>query len=128
MNKCIKIENIYIFIIISYCKYNNCISFLSVDMEKNLPKTKSSEEEDITSIRRGFKLLSKNKEELSEKDLNEADKIIMSFLGTQFHDDANFLLEMKTKKAQELAQELAQKEAEHRRTFLNAMYGLPPNA
>ena len=32
MNKCIKIENIYIFMIISYCKYIVCVSILNVDM------------------------------------------------------------------------------------------------
>jgi hypothetical protein len=36
MNKCIKIENIYIFMINSYCKYIDCVSILNVDMAETM--------------------------------------------------------------------------------------------
>lgn len=151
MNKCIKIENIYIFIIISYYKHLGCVSVLSVDMAEtgmmeesavawltidgmdhevmtpeDMAKTGMTEAE-ITeayvSINECHNLLLKNKDDLNKTDLDKASGIIMSLLGTPFHPVANSLLQMKMNREKELAKIEANEEAQRTREFMSECLG-----
>jgi hypothetical protein len=148
MNKCIKIENIYIFMINSYCKYIACVSILNVDMaetmdteadtdgdgaititidhttHKVIPERMTQAEitDAIKSIHECNALLLTDKDALNESDLKKASDIINSLLGEQFHSVANSLLQMKMNREEELAE----KEAKRNNNFTASMLGITP--
>jgi hypothetical protein len=76
--------------------------------------------EAIESIHECNTLLLKHKDDLTYLDLDEADGIIMSLLGTLFHPVANSLLQMKMNREKELAE----REAQRIRGFMSAMTGI----
>ena len=97
---------------------NKCITIDGMDHE-DMAKTGMTEAE-ITEAYVCHELLLKNKDDLTKSDLVKADGIIMSLFGTPLHPVANSLLQMKINREEELAK----KEAQRIREFMNAMTGV----
>jgi tRNA G37 N-methylase Trm5 len=78
----------------------------------------------IESIHECNTLLLKDADDITCKDLEKADRIIMSLLGKQFHFVATSLLNMKMKQEEKQKERKAKREAQRSKNSMNYMLGL----
>jgi hypothetical protein len=148
MNKCIKIESIYIFMINSYCKYLGCVSILNVDMAETMdteaetgtvtwltidgmdheetantgmsePKIRMINE----MIQKCHVLLEEIDKDDPPIDFKGADNIINYLLGQNLISAAFPLMQKKIYREKEQAERDAKEEAQNTRKFMSECLG-----